>query len=145
MSDPRQQRDQARKLEQIQVIERPALFLPWTQRVLNPFPLASSGGAWGDTVQPWSVNLLAWYVSVFVNTTNNATNYWTIRLIDQAGTTLASFNTSAIAANTGTRFAITAITQPAATNTFIAITATATLSPGAIFIFPALALARQGN
>ena len=135
------------RLRQTEVKEVPAIYLPWAQRALNPFPLASSGGVWGDQGQPWAVNVLAFYVSVFVLTTNNATNFWTVTLVNTAAATLATFNTSAIANNTWTRFAVTGggITQPASTNVSLAVILTATLSPGAIIIDPAVALLRTGN
>ena len=133
------------RLRLTEVKEIPAIYLPWSQRVLNPFPLASSGFAWGDMTQPWPVNVLAWYTSVFVLTTNNGTNFWTVALQDTNAVSLASFTTSAISANTWTRFAVTGVTQPGASNGALVITATATLSPGAIFIAPALALLRTGN
>jgi hypothetical protein len=137
-------RGQARRLGQTEVVEKPPLYLPWTQRVLNPFPLASSGGNWGDSGQPWAVNVLAFYCSVFVATTNSATNFWTVALIDTAGTTLASFTTAAIAANTYARFAPAISVQPGTSNIALAIKCTATLNPGAIYIFPAVALLRAG-
>jgi len=148
MSDIATMRDQGRRLEQTQVVERPMIYLPWSQRVVNPFPLASSGAfAWGDQAQPWAVSLLAFYCSVRVQTTNNGTNFWTVALQDDAGNTLASFTTAAIAAATNVRFAVTggSITQPGSTNTRLVILPTATLSPGAIFIAPAVALLRTGN
>lgn len=145
MSDPYTIRDQARGLEQTRTIERAPLYLPWTQRVLNPFPLASSGAAWGDMAQPWAVNVLTFAVNVFVSTTNNATNFWTLELLDTAGSVLATVDTSGIAANTYARLSDLTVTQPAASNVAFRIRPTATLSPGAIFIFPALALLRTGN
>lgn len=133
--------------ERLRKADVPLLYLPWTQRILNPFPLASSGGAWGDMGQPWSVNLLAFTVSVFVQTTNDAANFWVIRLINTAGTVLARVDTNSPVATPGvwTRYIDTTITQPAAANVTLTITCTATLSPGAIFIAPALALLRTGN
>lgn len=134
-----------RRIAQTEVKEVPPLYLPFAQRVLNPFPLASSGAAWGDQGQPWAVNILAFYCSVFVSTTNNATNFWTIVLANAAGVALASFTTAAIAAGAWTRFAVTSgITQPATTNPVFVIIPTATLSPGAIHIVPAVALLRTG-
>lgn len=122
------------------------LYLPWAQRVLNPFPLASSGGAWGDSVQPWAVNVLAFYVGVYVATTNSGTNFWTIEVRSQpSGAVVASVSTAAIAADTFTRLSDLTITQPATTDVAFGIVPTATLSPGAIYIFPALALLRTGN
>ena len=133
------------QIERLRKADVPAIYLPWHQRILNPFPLASSGGVWGDQGQPWAVNVLAWYVNVFVVTTNNGTNFWTLTLVNTAATTLATLNTSAIAANTWTRLSTTTITQPSSSNADLAIIATATLSPGAIIIAPALALLRTGN
>ena len=135
-----------KRLSQTEVKEVPPLYLPWSQRVLNPFPLASSGQSWGDLGQPWAVNVLAFYVTVFVATTNNGTNFWTLNVVaNPSATTIASVSTSAIAANTGVRLSDTTITQPAASDTWIELQATATLAPGAIYIFPALALLRTGN
>mgnify|MGYP001608706359 CR=1 FL=1 len=135
-----------KRLSQTEVKEVPPLYLPWAQRVLNPFPLASSGQSWGDMGQPWAVNVLAFYVTVFVATTNNGTNFWTLNVVaNPSATTIASVSTSAIAANTGVRLSDTTITQPAASDTWIELQATATLAPGAIYIFPALALLRTGN
>ena len=132
--------------ERLRKADVPAIYLPWTQRVLNPFPLASSGAAWGETGQPWAVNVLAFYCTVFVATTNNGTKFWALTLIDSAGTTLATLSTaSGVSADTYTRLSTTAITQPSAGNARLAIRATATLSPGAIYIMPALALLRTGN
>lgn len=141
----RMQQDVLRRAGQIEVAERAPLYLPWTQRALNPFPLASSGTVWGDMSQPWAVNLLVWAVSVFVSGTNNATNFWTLTLINPAATILATLSTAAIAPGAWVRLSTTAITQPAAANVTLSIIATATLSPGAIYVAPALALLRSGN
>lgn len=150
MSDPNLRAQQQIKtledsLERLRKADSSALYLPWTQRVINPFPLASSGGVWGDMVQPWAINILAFYCSVFVVTTNNGTNFWTVNLRDTAGNVLASVDTSAIAANAWARLSDTSITQPASSNIAIEIRPTATLSPGAIYIVPAVALLRTGN
>lgn len=148
MSDDmlRMLKDNDRRLRQTETKETPPIYLPWSQRILNPFPLASSGGVWGDMVQPWAVTLRAWYNTITVITTNNATNFWTVALKDAAGVTLASFTTAAFTVNVSTRAAgITSFTQPSSSNAFINIVVTATLNPGAIFIFPALALLRTGN
>lgn len=133
------------RLRQTETKEVPPLYLPWSQRSLNPFPLASSGGVWGDSGQPWAVNLLKFYVSVFVTTTNNGTNFWTLTLMDGTGTIRATIVTSGIAANAWTRLSAVPSSQPAAANAVLTIVATATLSPGAIYIAPAVALLRTGN
>jgi hypothetical protein len=146
MTDLRQQRDIARRLEQTQVIERPPLYLPWSQRMLNPFPLASSGSVWNDLPLPWSVNVLSFYCSVFVVTTNNGTNFWTIDIVaSPSNTIVASVTTASIAAGAFARLEDTTITQPASTDVVLSTRLTATLSPGAIYIVPAVALLRTGN
>lgn len=132
-------------LERLRKADVTPLYLPWHQRALNAFPLASSGGAWGDSPQPWAVNVLIWTCTVIVGTTNNATNFWTLTLTNDAGVTLATLSTAAIAVNTWARLSTTSITQPSSTNTVFTLIATATLSPGAIAIVPALALLRTGN
>lgn len=143
-SDLIKQLTQVRKrIGETEVRETPVLFLPWAQRALNPFPLASSGTIWGDQGIPWPVSILAFYCSIFVVTTNNATNFWTIALsATPGGAAVASFNTSAVAAGAFNRFSDLTITQPATTDIDLFITPTATLNPGAIFIVPAVALLR---
>ncbi len=150
MSDPnltiqRQMLDLSNTQERLRKSDVSPLYLPWAQRVVNSFPLASSAASWGESAQPWEVYCLAWYVTVFVVTTNSATQFWTLTLRDDAGTSLASLSTAAISANTWTRLSTTTITQPGAANAVFTLRPTATLSPGAIFIVPALALLRTGN
>jgi hypothetical protein len=135
----------ADQLERLRKADVTAIYPPFTSERLLPFPLASSASALGYFGQPWAVQVLAFYATVFVVTTNNGTNFWTINLNDSTGTTVASFNTSAIAANTSTRFSDTTITQPAAASTSLTVIATATLSPGAIYIVPSVAWLRTGN
>ena len=151
MSDPNittQRQIQAlhERLERLRKPDVAALYLPWVQRVLNPFPLASSGSVWGDQGLPWEARVLAFYASVFVVGTNNGTNFWTIALSSSpGGAAVASVTTAAISAGAFTRLVDTTITQPAAADADLFIMLTATLSPGAIFIAPAVALLRMGN
>jgi len=151
MSDPnlttqRQILDLQAGHERLRKADVPALYLPWTQRVLNPFPLASSGNGWGDMGLPWAVNVVAAYATALVLTTNNGTNFWTVQWIAQpSATVIASVTTAAIAANTGTRLSASIIAQPASSDTWVELRPTATLSPGAIYIFPTVALLRTGN
>lgn len=138
-----------RRLRQTETKEIPPIYLPWSQRVLNPFPLASSGGVWGDCPQPWNNLPLVFTVTADVITTNNGTNFWTIDLLTftAAGgsSVVASVNTSALTVNVPARLVDTTVTAPAATDIGYFIKLTATLNPGAIFIFPALAILRTGN
>lgn len=134
-------RQQGRALDQAIVGERPGIRLPYAQRILNPFPLASSGSAAGDFPQSRTVVILAALISVYVATTNNGSNYWTIDVKDLSGTTVASVTTAAIAANVGARLAAASITQPVAGNALIFVQATATGSPGSIYIVPELIVA----
>lgn len=136
--------------ERLRKADVPAIYLPWSQRTLNPFPLASSGGVWGDTPQPWANSPLAFNASVLVNTTNSATQFWTLSLFTVAtsgATTLitSALNTSAIAANTPARLSVALSGAPPSTDVWYQLIVTATLVPGSIFIFPSLALLRMGN
>jgi hypothetical protein len=115
---------------------RHRVFLPYAPRVVNPFPLASSGGIAGDFPQPQAITILAFRASVHVATTNNGSNFWTVELVNTAASVLASFTTAAMSANTWTRAEDTSITQPSSSNVDLAIKLTATGSPGAIFVVP---------
>ena len=132
-------------LDRLKTGETSGVFLPFSQRVLNPFPLASSGGQWGDMTQPAAAIVLGLYLSVFVVTTNNGTNFWTLDLTsDDGSTVLATLNTSAVAANGWRRLSTTTITTPGSTNAVLSVRPTATLSPGSIYITAALAIAFTG-
>ena len=111
---------------------------PYVMRVLNPFPAASSGAAAGDFPQSTALQIVRFSASIFVNTTNNATNFWSLTLVSAAGATLATLDTSAASAATWTRLTTTTITQPASSNVVLVIIASKTLNPGAIFIVPEL-------
>ncbi len=118
------------------------IYLPWAQRGLNP---QAATGIWGDQGQPWAVQILAFYCSVYVVGPNSGINYWTVSLTDQGLGVIASFNTSAIAAGTWTRFAVTSgIAQPGSTNRINLVNLVTTGAPGAIYVVPAVALLITG-
>src|SRR3972149_4230709 len=121
-------------LGRLRVADAGGSMLTYAQRVLNPFPLGSCGGALGDFAQSGEITLLAFFASVFVQTTNNGSNFWTLTLTNSAGATLASVSTAAASATTWTRLSDTTVTQPSSTNVVLAVFATATGSPGGIFI-----------
>lgn len=137
----RLQADDAR-LRQTETKEVPLLYLPYVPRVVNP---TAGGASLGEFPQPWPALILAFYVTVFVGAPNNGTNFWTINLVDAAGGTVASVNTSAIAANTWVRLSDLTITQPATTNPVLTVNAVITLAPGVIYVVPSVALLRTGN
>ena len=132
----------ARELGRTAVSDRPAIRLPYSMRILNPFPLASSGQTAGDFPQSSAVVLLAVNFSVFVVTTNNGTNFWTIGIQNAAGASLGTVTTAAIAANTFVRLSIATLTQPASANVVLSPYAIATLNPGAIYIIPEVIVAQ---
>lgn len=129
------------RLKQTETKEVPTVWLPYAQRALNPVAVTT---AMGELAQPWPALLVTFYVTVFVTTTNNATNFWTIDLIDALGNTLATVNTSAVAANAWARLLDTTVTQPASTNAVCTVVATTTLAPGTIYVVPNVACIRQG-
>ena len=134
----RVQRDQGRTIDQLAVIERPAVRLPYAQRQLNPFPAASAPDFVGDFAQAAAIVPLQWRVTVYVATTNTASHYWTLSLIDASGTTRATLTTSALAANTWARLQTTTLTTPSASNPVLALQAAKTGAPGGIYIIPEL-------
>lgn len=131
----------ARRIERLRKTDVPGIRLPYAQRVLNPFPLASSGATAGDFPQSRAVVVLAFNVNVYVGTPNNGTNYWSVTLANDAGVALATVNTSAISANTWAQLTASSITQPAVTNKDFPIIVTATGNPGAIYLVPELIVA----
>lgn len=136
----RQQLAHGRAIDQLAVIERPAARMAYAQNALNPVAVAGTVGAFGQFT---AIVPLVWRVSVYVATTNNGSNYWTLSLTNSAGTTLATLSTAAIAANTWKRLSTTTITAPASSNVVIVLNATKTAgAPGAISILPQLLVAQ---
>lgn len=131
------------RLKQTETREVPALWLPYAQRALNP---QAAGAALGDFAQPWPMLPQVFSCSVFVTGTNDGGNYWTIDLRDTTGTTIASVNTSAMAANTWARLSDTSVTQPATTNVELVVVTTITAgAPGTIYVVPGVSAIRTGN
>ncbi len=133
------------RLKQTEVKEVPPLYLPYAQRVVNPATTGGGTQAVGDFPQPWPVLHVAFYVSVFVVTTNNGTNFWTIELRDATNAVIASVTTAAASANTWTRLADTVITAPLTTNAVLSVVITPTLAPGNIYVVPSVAMIRTGT
>ncbi len=148
MSDPylsmqRQIQALEDRLEVLRKADVPPIFLPYAQRALNSVAATT---AIGDFAQPWEAYYLVFSVTVFVATTNNGTNFWTIDLIDTTGATIASVNTSSgVSASTYTRLSDTTVTQPLSTNAMCNVIATKTLTPGALFAVPSVSVLRIGN
>lgn len=148
MSDPnillsRQIQTLRDQLEALRKADAAPTLLPYAQRALNSVAATT---ALGDFAQPWEAYLLVFSVTVFVSTTNNGTNFWTIDLQDTTGAVLASVNTSSgVTASTWTRLSDTTVTQPLSTNAELAVIATKTLTPGALFAIPSVSVLRIGN
>jgi hypothetical protein len=133
----------ADQLERLRKADATPIFLPYAQRSLNALSATSAAG---DFAQPWAAYFLVFAATVFVQTTNNGTNFWTIDLQDTTGTVLATFNTSSgVTASTWTRLSDTSVTQPATTNAELSVICTKTLSPGNLFIIPSVSVLRSGN
>lgn len=131
-----------RALENTRSVDIPGIRLPYAQRILNPFPLASSGNAPGDFPQSRALTILAFNVSVFVVGTNSGADYWTLQLYeDLTMTVVATVVTSAIGPGTWARLSAASLGQPAAGNIAFSLVATATGAPGAIHIVPEMIVA----
>lgn len=124
---------------------RLALSLPFTPSGGVTSPFSTSGI--NPFVAPiaWDMTPRALYCSVFVATTNNGSNYWTMTLniVTPGGTVTAqgSVDTSAITAggwNTLTLSSFTTAQWPAATYALASITLTKTGTPGNLYLNPAL-------
>ena len=74
------------------------------------------------------------YVSVYVVTTNNGSNYWTMNLSLDGGATIATINTSAISANTWTKLNTAIGAAVGSATIFINIAYIKTSSPGTLYV-----------
>jgi hypothetical protein len=118
--------------------------LPWLPNsILNPFSATGADTWYSILPQDMALYLERWTCLVRGNTTNNASNYWTIALqgftLAGAATIIDSFNTSGLTVNALTlqdRALTTALT--AAQYPYLAIIATKTAAPGTLLLIPHL-------
>ena len=109
--------------------------------------LAASGtaiarlGISGDS----DIWLSRWAIGIFVNTTNNATNYWSfqLRYVSSGNTitNLSSMTSAAIAVTNWTRIAsntFSPTTVPASNTSMFEIVATMVGTPGTVFVLPTI-------
>lgn len=128
--------------------EVPPVYLPFLHRAVNPIAGTTTFGDYG---QPWPNIPVAFGCAFYVVAPNNAGNYWTITLntnsVLNVATAVAVFNTSAYAANTPIRApTITSfLANPATTDPYYRIDAVTTGAPGALYLWPTLAVLRIGN
>lgn len=124
----------ARDIERLRTIEKRSNVLPFAG-------YAATGGVGltaNDTMMAVSMSrllvVLSWTQTIYVATTNDGSNYWTIQIDDNV-TAFASFTTAAIAPNTWSTSNITSFTQPTAapTSGWILIRCVKTGAPGRLF------------
>jgi hypothetical protein len=117
--------------------------LPWLNNAnLNPFSVSGIDAWYSILPNDMPLYLERWTSLVRGNTTNNASNFWTIALqgfTGGVGTTLDSFTTAALTVNALTtqhRALTTALT--AGQYDFLALIATKTGAPGTLLLIPHL-------
>lgn len=99
-------------------------------------PVAATPSSIGLQTIPRDCTLLKWAHSVFVATTNNGTNYWTVSLqisVAAVNTTIASFTTAADSVGTWNRHVATSFTTSVLTansHLYLHVTAAKTGTPG---------------
>lgn len=119
------------------------LYVPLTslKRVLLPFGVYGAISPMTVDSYPYSVSVdrtmtfIKFFAAVRVLTTNNATNYWTVKLIRASDSTvIASFNTSGIAAGARTLFTVNSfgIASIASSAVAMFITCAKTGAPGGL-------------
>jgi hypothetical protein len=106
---------------------------------LGPYQALSPFAATANThigTAPRAATILKFVCSVFISTTNNGTNYWTIALQGSASGTYASFDTKLMAANTWIKTTVTVFSPSTitASDVYLTVLATKTLTPGNLFI-----------
>jgi hypothetical protein len=117
--------------------------LPWLPNAtLNPYSVSGVDAWYSILPNDMALYLERWTSLVRGNTTNNATNYWTIALqgfTGGVGTTLDSFNTSGLTVNVlSTQHRALTVALTAGQYDFLAIIATKTNAPGTLLLIPHL-------
>jgi hypothetical protein len=126
-----------------QVVSVAPISIPWLPNAsLNPFSTSGVDAWYAILPNDMPLYLERWTCLVRGNTTNNASNFWTVALqgfTGGAGTTLDSFTTAALTVNVLTmqhRALTTALT--AGQYDFLALIATKTGAPGTLLLIPHL-------
>jgi hypothetical protein len=122
-----------RDVERVRTVDKPAAFLPFSD-------FTTQGTTTNTYIALCSVlrvyTYIRWTQVILVATTNDGSNYWTVTL-DDGGTTIKSFNTSAISPNVfaGFEYDYSTLTQPASTppNGFVGVQIAKTGSPGGFY------------
>lgn len=132
------------ELAALKVRERPLLALPFYPRALPPYTANAStvldAPVW-RAVRPQRLTL-----QVFIDTTNNATNYWTVALSiinNNVVSAQGGVNTSALAANSWQTLSLSSFTTPSwdALTAIAYLGITKTGAPGGLYVLPTLLVA----
>jgi hypothetical protein len=128
--------DLERRVERLETIEKPAVALPYNPATaLQPY---AANNTIGYFLQYAPIQLHRFRCGVFVVTTNNGANYWTVALYELKTTTIvAQFSTQASAANTYLLFDISP-SQPASDNVMFRLDIGKTGAPGNLTLVPSL-------
>lgn len=119
---------------------RPVFALPFVSYNMSALqPFSAAGVPW-STAQPAGERLLVlWSVNTHVLTTNDGSNYWSVFLKNQAGTTLETVTTSTYSPNTWVQTLKQAsdfggYANQASTNKIIYVETAKTGAPGDLYL-----------
>lgn len=114
----------------------------YSPRVLLPFgvyaslsPMTVDSSPYGATISR-TTTFIKWTQSLAVVTTNDGSNYWKLRLTDNAGNLIKEINTSALAVNTWGNLSTTSfdIASVGAADLNIKLTVVKQGSPGSLYM-----------
>lgn len=80
-------------------LAQPSGWMPFTVYANMPYNLSGTGYPFAVTLSR-AITLRSWFQGVYVVTTNNGSNYWTVSLHKSDTTQITSFDTSALSADT---------------------------------------------
>lgn len=115
---------------------QPAGWLPFAVYTILPgSPMTTSPDYPFAVTIARAMTIRSWHQGVYVATTNNGSNYWTLDLLRWSDLgTLASLNTSAISADTATVLSSTGLSVAVATSYLsLLVRVTKTGSPGGLY------------
>jgi len=109
-------------------------WFPFGNYALVAYQMTTNGGRpYAGTISR-DMTIRSWHQAVWVDTTNNASNYWTINLKNGSGTNRLSFDTSAMSADAWNMYSSTGLSTSltAASEFMLYVQVAKTGSPGAI-------------
>ncbi|NIP97657.1 MAG: hypothetical protein GWO24_31190 [Akkermansiaceae bacterium] len=116
-------------------LAQPSGWLPFTTKDYLPSNHSTSPANLFSGTIPRTMTIRSWFQGVYVATTNDGSNYWTIALVENDLTSIASLDTSGMSAGAWSVLSEAGIdTEVGASDVALMVRVTKTGSPGNLYL-----------